>query len=326
MPKEKRSRVRRRRGCVGGCLARLIMLAGFLALLFVGAHYLGFITNDAETGQPRLTFGDEAVLQLPGSAGNGISALLSAIPAWPYAVKSEGLTLKVLRGGAGQALLLCCDGYTAILGGGSGTYAAGLQTLLCGVTRLDAAIAPSSDARDTGGLAFAIKSGNCSYLFYTDSQTRTREWQRMTEASGNCKRVVPEPGLSFNLGRGRVTFLGPQYQGHAKEEDDSFSLRIDYGTRSIFVPGRFSQEGESELLAGGNGLKADVLIIADGGEDGTIGERLIAAVSPSAAVCTGDADWRVKARLQSAGAKVYTIREHGVMTVRSDGTSLQIDP
>ena len=326
MSREKNSRIRRRHGCLGGCLTRLIAFLGFLALLFVGIHFLGLVQNDDETGQPRLTFGNETILPFPSDFGNGFSTLLSSVPSWPYHMKSEGLTLKILRGGKGQALLLCCDGYTAIIGGGSGAYSAGLQMLLCGVSRLDAAIAASSDVKDTGGMAFAIQIGHPSFLFYTDTQTRTSEWTRMVEASQKSRCIVPTPGLSFNLGRGRITFIGPGYYGHADDEDDSLSLRIDYGTTGILVPGRISGEGESELLAGGTALNADILVVANGDASGTMGNAFLSSVAPTIAVCTGEIDWRTRARLQSLGARVYTILENGVMTISSDGTNVVINP
>ena len=326
MAKEKRSRIRKRRGCLSGCLARLLMLLGFLALVFVGVHLFGFVQNDEETGEPRLTFGKEPVPLLPGDIGNGISALLSSIPSWPYGIRSEGMTLKILRGGRGQALLLCCDGYTAMIGGGSETYSAGLQMLLCGVSRLDAAVIPSSDGKDAGGMAFVIQTGKPSYLFLTGIVTQTAEWQRMEKAFPENRRIIPTPGLSFNLGRGRVTFVGPGSEGYTANENRSLSLRVDYGGTSILIPGRMPKDGEQNLLSSRAVINADVLIAANGGEEGATGESLIAAVKPRIAVCTGNLDWRVKARLQSAGAAVYTVKEHGVMTIRSDGTDVRIEP
>ena len=56
-------------------------------------------------------------------------------------------------------------------------------------------------------------------------------------------------------------------------------------------------------------------------------EEFAQAVSPQAALLTGRNPANpVIVRLQRAGAKVYTAREHGVMTVYSDGSSIRVVP
>ncbi len=325
MAKEKHSRIRRSSGCLTGCLTRLIALLGFVALLFVSVHLLGFVHTDQETGQPVLELGNGSI-QIPFDLKNGLNGLPPAFPTWPFGIRSEGMTLKILRAGKGRALLLCCDGYTAIIGGGSSNYAAGIQMLLCGVNRLDAAIAQSSDKRDTGGMPFAIRLGKPSYLFYTDTQERTSHWQDMVEKARRIQCEVPKAGLSFTLGRGRVTFIGPTRTGHADDVDDSLSLRVDYGSSGILIPGRITREGETELLASGAKLSADVLITNGSREEGATEEAFIAAAAPRIAVCTGDKDSLVIERFKSAGIEVYPSSEHGIMTIYSDGTELRMIP
>ena len=322
MAREKRSRIRRRGGCFVGCLTRLIALLGFAALIFVAAHLLGFVQTDEETGRPVLNLGGGAVALPSGGQGGGFANL----PSWPYGIRSEGMTLKVLRGGEGQALLLCCDGYTALIGGGSSRFGAGLQMLLCGAFRLDAALAPASGQKDAAGLAFAVGIGHPAYLFYTDTQTRTGAWQNLLRAAKDADCLVPTPGMSFTLGRGTVTFLGPVRTGHPEEEDDSLSLRVDYGDTGVLIPGGITGAGEAELLASGANLKANVLITAGDGRGGATGERWIAAAAPEFALLTGDVSESVRGRLTQGGAKVFSLSEYGVMTVYSDGSDVQVIP
>ena len=47
MAREGRSHVRKRKkGCLVGCLTNLLLVLGVAALLFVGAHVLGFVKSD----------------------------------------------------------------------------------------------------------------------------------------------------------------------------------------------------------------------------------------------------------------------------------------
>ncbi|MDO4741505.1 MAG: hypothetical protein Q4A66_12630, partial [Eubacteriales bacterium] len=56
MAREERSHVRkRRRGCLGGCLTKILLLLGLCAVLFVGACVLGVVKSDPETGAPSLS-------------------------------------------------------------------------------------------------------------------------------------------------------------------------------------------------------------------------------------------------------------------------------
>ena len=145
-----RSHVRkRRRGCLSGCLTKIILLLGLAAVVFVGACVLGLVKNDPVTGAPFLSFqGIQGLenLDLPqidlsqidlsqiGLSGIDLQQSLKdvdlaalgglaqglQIPGISYGMQGNGLAVKTLRAGEGEAVLVCADGYTMLLGGGSG--------------------------------------------------------------------------------------------------------------------------------------------------------------------------------------------------------------
>ena len=162
------------------------MLICLCAVLFVGACVLGFVKNDPQTGAPSLTFegiGLEGMalpslqsIPLPKNLGNfsDVSRIAKqGINAWPYSVSSSGLTIKTLRAGEGEAVLVCADGYTMLVGGGSG-MGAGLtaQLLLCGAGHLNAVVAMDSSAESIAALPLAMTLIQPDYLIYQDSQTK----------------------------------------------------------------------------------------------------------------------------------------------------------
>ena len=323
---------KRRRGCLSGCLVKIVLLLGAAALLFVAACSVGVIQNDPETGAPYVTLEGLgfAGLSLPELSGMEMPSLAGLnLPAWAYRVNPSGLTVKTLRTGDGEAVLVCSDGYTMLLGAGEGKglLLAG-QLLLSGVNHLHAAVAMQSSDVQLGGMATAIKLMKPDYLLYPDTQVKSGAYNAMLSAAEkqNVQQIAPQQGLSFSLGRATVTVIGPCLKRHTDERDDGLSVRIDYGDTSLLVMGGVTAAGERDMISSAH-VDADVLIASCGGaSDGTCAE-FAEAVSPQIALLTGKAPANpVKVRLERVGAQVYTAQENGVMTVFSDGQTVSVQP
>ena len=313
---------------------KIILLLGMAALLFVLACSVGIIRNDPETGAPYVTLEGIGLGGIDLS-GMDLQALLPdgfTLPktGWPYRVERTGLTVKTLRAGDGEAVLVCSDGYTMLLGGGEGKGALLCgQLLLSGVNRLSAAAAMQSADEQLGGMAMAVKLLRPSYLLYPDTQVKTNAYNGMMQAAESVEGLtllVPEQGLTFMLGRAQVSVIGPRNRRHTDERDDGLSIRIDYGNTSVLVMGGVTQTGEREMIASAP-VDADVLIASCGGSGEGTATEFAEAVAPQYALLTGKEPANaVKVRLERVGARVYTAKEHGVMTVFSDGESIRVEP
>ena len=333
---------------MGGCLTRIVLLLGLCAILFVGACVLGFVKNDPETGAPSLSLdgmkGLENLklpqiewpdIELPQSLSDvnlqDLGAMMGniSLPNLSFGMSPTGLTVKTLHAGDGEAVLVCADGYTMLLGGGSG-MGAGIcaQMLLSGVKHLNAAVAMSSEQAQIGGLPLTIKLMPPQYLILQDSQTKGTAYNRLVTTAGRSSRIqilAPKQGLAFMLGRAKVTLIGPARTAHTDERDDGLSVRIDYGNTSVLIMGAITAGGERELITSRVNLNADVLICARGGSEEATCAEFVNAVSPDVALMTGKNPANsVQVRLTRAGAKVYTAKEHGTMTLFSDGQTLQL--
>jgi len=325
---------------MGGCLTRIVLLLGLCALLFVAACVLGFVKNDPVTGRPELSF--EAIsidalkdIKLPEGIKNldltGITALVQGmeLPEWSYGVSPTGLTVKTLRAGDGEAVLVCADGYTMLVGGGDG-MGVGLcaQLLLSGVRHLSAVVATSSSQEQIGGLPLMMRLMPPDYLIYQDSQVKGMAYNRLMETAQkmpDIQLIAPQAGLTFSLGRGTVTVIGPVRTPHKDERDDGLSIRVDYGTTSVLIAGSITKNGERELISSRVRLDADALICARGGSEEATCTEFVSAVSPKIALLTGkEPDNSVKVRLTRAGAEVYAAKEHGMMTLCSDGQTMTV--
>lgn len=345
MARGERSHVRkRRRGCLSGCLTNILLLLGVFAVLFVGACVLGFVKNDPETGEPSLSLEGVGIdgldgIQLPDIDLPDIGSLCISLPdisgislpQWAYGVSKTGLTVKTLRAGEGEAVLVCCDGYTMLVGSGSGSgiLVCG-QLLLSGVSRLGVAVATCAEEAQIGAMPMVLRLTKPDYLLYQDSQTKGTAYNSMIAAAEKIEGMhplVPTQGLTFSLGYATVTALGPARTNHTDERDDGLSLRIDYGGTSVLIMGTVTAAGEREIITSGARLDADALICARGGSDAATCSEFVSAVSPKIALMTGKSPANsVKIRLQKAGAEVYTMQENGVMTLFSDGQTVEIVP
>ena len=334
MAKEHSRVKKRRRGCLSGCLVNILLVLGAAALLFVAACSFGIIKNDPQTGAPYVTFeefGLGRLDQIDLSALSSLGVLEDMnLPDWPYALERTGLTVKTLRAGGGEALLVCSDGYTMLLGAGEGK---GLllcgQLLLSGVNRLDAAVALQSADAQIGGMGMAIRLMKPAYLLYPDTQVKTQAYNGMMDAAAQVQGLTPiaaKQGLAFSLGRAQVQVIGPAARHHTDERDDGLSVRIDYGNTSVLVMGGITQSGEGEILSSAP-VDADVLIASCGGSGEGTSTAFAERVTPKIALLTGENPANaVRVRLERVGAQVYTAKEHGVMTVYSDGENVRIVP
>ena len=299
---------------------------------------MGFVKSDPGTGAPVLSLDAAGLggvsleslkeMELPDlSALSGVSG--SALSGWVYGVRPEGLTVKALRAGRGEAILVCADGYTMLVGGGSGMgmMLAG-QMLLSGVKHLNVAAALSSDQAQIGGLPLVMTLMQPDYLLYQDSQVKGTAYNRLmktAEKSAKTQLISPQRGLTFSLGRATVTVIGPVRTAHTDQRDDGLSLRIDYGQTSVLIMGSITAAGERELISSGVRLVADVLVCAQGGSEAATCQQFAAAVSPEYALLTGsDAANSVRVQLQRAGAQVYAMADSGVMTAYSDGYTVTV--
>ncbi len=167
-------------------------------------------------------------------------------------------------------MLVCADGYTLLLGAGSGSgVTLCAQTLLSGVNRLSAAVAMSAEDAQLGGMSAAMTLFKPEYLFVQNTQTKGKAYARMmdTAEKQGVKLVTADQGLAFTLGRATVTFIGPARKQHTDSRDDGLSLRIDYGGTSVVVMGGITSAGEKEIASSGANVKCSALIAARGGSD-----------------------------------------------------------
>ena len=176
----------------------------------------------------------------------------------------------------GQALsvLVECDGQFMLYDGGNVDDGSLVVSYLQkqGVEELQYVFCSHAHEDHVGGLAAALAyfPANHVYSPVTEASTKCfRDFVKYTQQQG-LQVEVPAVGTTWPLGSASVTMLGPVAQ-YSDTNDTSIVLRIDYGSTSFLLTGDMEKTAESDLVASGANLKADVLQLGHHGSSNSTG-------------------------------------------------------
>ena len=206
----------------------------------------------------------------------------------------------------GQALsvLVECDGQFMLYDGGNVDDGSLVVSYLQkqGVEELQYVFCSHAHEDHVGGLAAALAyfPANHVYSPVTEASTKCfRDFVKYTQQQG-LQVEVPAVGTVWPLGSATVTMLGPVAQ-YSETNNTSIVLRIDYGSTSFLLTGDMEKTAESDLVASGANLKADVLQVGHHGSSTSTGYAFL-----------------------NAGVDVYRTDLQGTITIGSDGQNYTV--
>ena len=231
----------------------------------------------------------------------------------------------------GQALsvLVECDGQYMLYDGGNVDDGSLVVSYLQnqGVEELQYVFCSHAHEDHVGGLAAALAyfPANHVYSPVTEASTKCfRDFVKYTQQQG-LQVEVPAVGTTWPLGSASVTMLGPVAQ-YSDTNDTSIVLRIDYGSTSFLLTGDMEKTAESDLVASGANLKADVLQVGHHGSSTSTGYAFLNAVLPEMGIIScgvnnkyGHPHEETLSILRDAGVNVYRTDLLGTITIGSDG-------
>ena len=268
--------------------------------------------------------------------GQKVWAQLYRISEFEGPSQQAPLMLHVLDVGKADALLIECEGETALLDGG--TYPKG-DTVVdylarIGVEQLDYMIASHPDSDHIGGLAQVLEEipvGELILSSWPDAICQTPEYRNLLEAAE--RRQVPQtivnPGDTFSLAGAEVQVLGP-LKRYELSNDCSQVLRLDYAGFSALFCGDIEYEAEKDLVKSGANLDVDLLKVSHHGSANSSSQRFLEAVSPKYAVISVGPDSsnlpraETLARLEEVGAEIFRTDLEGNMVFSWDGEMLSV--
>ena len=208
----------------------------------------------------------------------------------------------------------------------------GLQAL--NVNRLDGVIITHMDSDHVGGLKKLLKSDlavDHLYIpaFYLPEDNSDKENPAVKTASKQGVEVeYLRSGDELPLDGGILRVLGPVSAASDKEDNNSIVLLAEAAGGSILLAGDMEFPEESELLKAGVIPRADVLKIANHGDNDATSSELLSAVQPRVAVISTSTEEksstpapRVLRALATWGVEVYQTQEAvwGVLVTVCDG-------
>ena len=236
----------------------------------------------------------------------------------------------------GQALsvLVECDGQFMLYDGGNVDDGSLVVSYLQkqGVEELQYVFCSHAHEDHVGGLAAALAyfPANHVYSPVTEAPTKCfRDFVKYTQQQG-LQVEVPAVGTTWPLGSASVTMLGPVAQ-YSDTNDTSIVLRIDYGSTSFLLTGDMEKTAESDLVASGANLKADVLQVGHHGSSTSTGYAFLNAVLPKMGIIScgvnnkyGHPHEETLSILRDAGVDVYRTDLLGTITIGSDGQNYTV--
>jgi competence protein ComEC len=127
--------------------------------------------------------------------------------------------------------------------------------------------------------------------------------------------------------------ISPQEVGPSPQNNDSLVLRMQYGKRTMMLPGDAEKQVESSILAdnGEAALRADILKVGHHGSKNSTTAGFLAAMHPSVAVISagednpyGHPNPELLERLENAEVRILRTDRDGAVRVLTDGNDLEV--
>ena len=246
----------------------------------------------------------------------------------------DGSFLAFIDVGQALSVLVECDGQFMLYDGGNVDDGSLVVSYLQkqGVEELQYVFCSHAHEDHVGGLAAALAyfPANHVYSPVTEASTKCfRDFVKYTQQQG-LQVEVPAVGTTWPLGSASVTMLGPVAQ-YSDTNDTSIVLRIDYGSTSFLLTGDMEKTAESDLVASGANLKADVLQVGHHGSSTSTGYAFLNAVLPEMGIIScgvnnkyGHPHEETLSILRDAGVDVYRTDLQDTITISSDGQNFTV--
>ncbi len=248
----------------------------------------------------------------------------------------ETLTVKVLRVGKADAIILTCGGETMVIDAGEEEdgeeVAENLKEM--GIGTVDVLVITHYDKDHVGGavtLTEEFDIGRVLVPDYTGDSAQYLAFMAALEAKGITAERLTE-AVTLALGDAAVTVEPPEdYEPaeNAEETDNDFSLvtTVVHGSMRLVFAGDIEKERITEYLASGSAADCDFLKVPHHGTWNAATDDLLEALMPEyAVICDSDknpADEKTLLALEAVNAQTYETR-NGDITVVSSGTDLEV--
>ena len=299
-----------------------VIIALLAAFVIVNGNYTS-ISQPDEPSNPSPTLTD---------------IILSPTPtATPPIVENAVLHVIFLDVGQADCILLKTNDHAMLIDAGN----TGQDKLVLGylneykVTKLDYLVATHPHADHIGSMTAVVKAmDSIGTVIMPNRPHTTKTYENLLKAieEKDISIAMPEPGDVFTLGDANIEVLAPADAGKQKDLNEcSIVLRVEFGDIVFLFTGDAGTESETEQLAHGFSLKADVLKVGHHGSRTSSSQKYLNAVAPSYVVIScgagntyGHPHKEAMTRLTGTGATIYRTDEKGTIIFMTDGKEITV--
>ena len=266
-----------------------------------------------------------------------MAAMLSLFPlVGGQIAQADELSLLAFNVGKADSLLLRSGDSTYLIDTARAKHWDFLEENLksLGVTKLDGVLITHMDSDHVGGLKKLLKSDIeiehiyvPAFFFPEDGESKENPAEK---AATKQKREVEylQGGDEIPLSGGSIQVLGPITPATDKEDNNSLVLFVQAAGGSMLLAGDMEFPEEQTLLQAGVVPQADILKVANHGDDDATSEAFLSQVQPKVAIISTSTEEKASTpaprtlkALQKWQAEIYQTQETeiGVLVSVKDG-------
>ena len=250
-------------------------------------------------------------------------------------LEKSNLNIHYIDVGQADSILITLNDSAMLIDAGNNTDGKDVVDYITAqnITKLDYVIGTHPHEDHIGGLDNVIKNFKIGKLIMPKVQTNTKTFEDVLDATKKKKLSVttPKVGTKYTLSDAEFTILSCKNETVEELNLSSIVIKLVFGENSFIFCGDAETPNESEMLASGYDLKANVIKLGHHGSSTSSSEKFLKAVDPDVAIISvgkdndyGHPHSKIVKRLNRLGIKAYRTDLSGTIILSSDGKNIDI--
>ena len=202
-----------------------------------------------------------------------------------------------------------------------------------GYNTLDYIVATQTNSDYIGGMADVIEAFNVKNIYMPKEVHTTKIYEDLLDIideKGFASHTAKQGVSLFDYGNLKAEFLAPNGDNNSTPNESSVVLRLTYDNKKFLFMGDTKKEVEDEILASGQDVSADVLMIGHHGSNTAPSPNFISAVHPSIAVISvgknsyGYPTSEILSVLSENNAEIWRTDEKGTTVISYAGVNIYV--